>query len=245
MSNEFNLKTNPGRPMPYQIRFKGHLGCEWTDWFDNLTLTLEENGETLLTGPVADQAALYGLLKKIRDLGMPLISINLVRPDQVETFEARRQVHSIKHIKSISHGEKTMNTDKQTPGIDMKTRLSILWVFLLFNMVFADIFSFMYPGALEQIITGTNGVQVTPAFLLIAAIVNEIPIAMVFLSRLLKYRANRWINIVGGVITILYVIGGGSTTLHYIFFATMEIICALFIVWYAWKWIDPDGQTQP
>ena len=66
--------------MVYQIRIKGHLGSQWTDWFEGLTITLEENGDTLLTGPVIDQAALHGLLKKVRDLGMPLVSVSPVEP---------------------------------------------------------------------------------------------------------------------------------------------------------------------
>ena len=68
----------------YEIRLKGHLDERWADRFDGLTITLEENGDTLLTGPVIDQAALHGLLKKVRDLGMPLISINRVKPAQTE-----------------------------------------------------------------------------------------------------------------------------------------------------------------
>jgi len=64
--------------MAFQIRIKGHLGDDWTDWFGGMTITLEENGDTLLTGPVVDQAALYGLLRRVRDLGMQLISINCV-----------------------------------------------------------------------------------------------------------------------------------------------------------------------
>jgi hypothetical protein len=64
--------------MIYQIRIKGHLGPQWTDWFEGLTITLEENGDTLLTGPLVDQAALHGLLKKVRDLGIPLLSVNCV-----------------------------------------------------------------------------------------------------------------------------------------------------------------------
>jgi hypothetical protein len=80
MINERNSKTDPGEPMVYQIRIKGHLGSQWTDWFGGLTLTLEDNGETLLTGPVIDQAALHGLLKKVRDVGIPLLSVNRVEP---------------------------------------------------------------------------------------------------------------------------------------------------------------------
>ena len=84
MSNEINSEMNPGQPMVYQIRIKGHLGCQWTDWFEGLTITQEDNGETLLTGSVVDQAALHGLLKKVRDLGMPLLSVNRVKLGQAE-----------------------------------------------------------------------------------------------------------------------------------------------------------------
>jgi hypothetical protein len=84
MSNELDPKPDPGQPIVYQIRIKGHLGCEWTDWFEGLTITLEDNGEMLLTGSVIDQAALHGLLRKVRDLGMPLLSVGRVEPDQAD-----------------------------------------------------------------------------------------------------------------------------------------------------------------
>jgi hypothetical protein len=80
MANEINSEIDPGQPMVYQIRIKGHLGRRWTDWFVGLTITLEDNGDTLLAGPVVDQAALFGLLKKVRDLGMPLISVSCSEP---------------------------------------------------------------------------------------------------------------------------------------------------------------------
>ena len=73
--------------MAYQIRIQGHLGSEWTDWFEGLTLSLEDNGETLLTGSVVDQAALHGLLRKVRDLGMPLLSVNPVEPGQADAAD--------------------------------------------------------------------------------------------------------------------------------------------------------------
>ncbi|MBU4449658.1 MAG: hypothetical protein KKD99_13810 [Proteobacteria bacterium] len=86
MSNKLNPKTDPSQPMVYQIRIKGHLGRQWTDWFGGLTITLDDNGDTLLTGPVADQSALHGLLKKVRDLGMPLVSVYHVNPGPSTTL---------------------------------------------------------------------------------------------------------------------------------------------------------------
>jgi hypothetical protein len=76
--------------MIYQIRIKGHLGHQWTDWFEGLTITLEDNGDTLLTGPVVDQAALHGLLKKVRDLGMPLLSVDRVEPGKADVSDAKK-----------------------------------------------------------------------------------------------------------------------------------------------------------
>jgi hypothetical protein len=73
-------------PDLYEIRLKGHLGERWADWFEGLTITLEEDGDTLLTGPVIDQAALHGLLKKVRDLGVPLLSVNCVKPGPSTTL---------------------------------------------------------------------------------------------------------------------------------------------------------------
>ena len=92
MSNRLKPKTvhrvgaqhNPDQPIVYQIRIEGHLSHRWTVWFGGLIITLEENGDTLLTGPIVDQAALHGLLKRVRDLGMPLLSVVRVPPDQEE-----------------------------------------------------------------------------------------------------------------------------------------------------------------
>ena len=76
MSDEFIPQTDPDQPVVYQIRIKGHLSSQWADWFEGLAVTLEADGNTRLAGPVEDQAALHGLFKKIRDLGMELISVN-------------------------------------------------------------------------------------------------------------------------------------------------------------------------
>lgn len=78
MPDDGNLGNDPSRPTVYEIRIRGHLGQQWRDWFMGLTIQLEEDGNTLLAGPVVDQAALHGILKKVRDLGMPLLAVNVV-----------------------------------------------------------------------------------------------------------------------------------------------------------------------
>jgi hypothetical protein len=80
MSSKQSQKAGSDGRAVYEIRIKGHLGSEWADWFEGLTIQLEENGETVLTGPVADQAALHGLIKKVRDVGLPLISVVPLEP---------------------------------------------------------------------------------------------------------------------------------------------------------------------
>ncbi len=129
-----------------------------------------------------------------------------------------------------------MNTNEKTAKMDIKVKLSILWVIVMFNMLFADVLTLYIPENLEEIITRSTPIQITEGLMLVMAIIIEIPILMIFLSRVLKHKANRWTNIIASVITIVFVVGGGSLTLHYIFFATIEVVCLSLIVWYAWKW---------
>lgn len=82
MSNQKDSPQAAQQPNVYQIRFKGHLNGDWTDWFEGLSITLEENGDTLLTGSLLDQSALHGLLKKVRDLGLSLVSVSLVEANE-------------------------------------------------------------------------------------------------------------------------------------------------------------------
>ena len=125
---------------------------------------------------------------------------------------------------------------------DMKVRFSTLWVFAIFNYIYADVFTLMDPVAQREIMAGQVGsIQITQGFLLGGAILIETAIAMVLLSRVLEYRANRWANIITGALHTVAVIlsvfvGGTLPTLYYIFFATIEIVCTSFIVWYAWRW---------
>jgi hypothetical protein len=87
MSEKHAVNEYPDGTGRYEIRLKGHLDDRWAAWFGGLTITLEEDGDTLLSGTVVDQAALHGLLKKVRDLGMPLLSVNFVSPDQARPQE--------------------------------------------------------------------------------------------------------------------------------------------------------------
>ena len=93
MADTRHPEFDPGQSLLCQIRVEGHLGQHWAEWFGGLTITLEDSGETLLTGPVADQAALHGLLKRVRDLGIPLLSVVCTKAGQDEAArvnEARR-----------------------------------------------------------------------------------------------------------------------------------------------------------
>jgi hypothetical protein len=91
MPDELDRQGGPDRPGVYQIRVSGHLDRQWTDWFEGLTITLEEGGDTLLTGLVRDQAALHGLLRKVRDLGLPLVSVNRIQANDRHPHGADRE----------------------------------------------------------------------------------------------------------------------------------------------------------
>lgn len=82
--------TEPDQPTIYHIRVKGHLAARWNDWFGPMTVTPEDNGDTVLTGPLIDEAALHGILRRIRDLGLPLLSIECIEPDQPASRNERR-----------------------------------------------------------------------------------------------------------------------------------------------------------
>jgi len=117
------------------------------------------------------------------------------------------------------------------PG-EPRALLSTLWIVVLINILSADVFSFML-GA-----SGEAAVAVTPWIMFAFAVVHELPIAMIVLSRVLKRKANRILNFVAAGVTALYITAGGSATPHYIFFALAELICLVFVVIIARKWQD-------
>ena len=136
-------------------------------------------------------------------------------------------------------------TKKITEVKDRKAILSTLWIFAMLNYLFCDVIGLMNPDLLRQYLTGSvNGIHMTQGFLLGAGILIEIPIAMVLLSRVLKYKANRWANIAAGSVMTAVQLATLLLTppaAYYIFFSILEIACTLFIVWYAWTWPHPES----
>lgn len=129
-----------------------------------------------------------------------------------------------------------------TSKIDMKVKLSLLWIFAMFNYLYADVVGLMNHETLKEIMTGSvDGLEITQGFLLGASVLMETAIAMVILSRVLKYKINRWANIVAGMIhtaAVYLSLFVGTPALYYMFFATIEISTTLYIIWSAWNWTD-------
>ena len=141
-----------------------------------------------------------------------------------------------------------MNKENNPLKTDRKVILSTLWIFVMFNYLYCDLMGLMDPALLSQFIEGNiDGIAINEKFLLGAALLMEIPIAMVLLSRVLPYKANRWTNITAAAIKSLVMIAtmfmGSGPTLYYLFFGMIEIACTLFIIWYAWQWENPEWET--
>lgn len=132
--------------------------------------------------------------------------------------------------------------------MDMKSKLSTLWIFAALNYLYCDVVSLMDPELLPLFLRGNvNGLELTPGFLLGAGVLVEIPIAMVLLARVLPYRANRWANIAAG--TVMTVVQSatlfvGAPAPYYLFFSVIEIATTLLVVWFAWNWREPVAQVE-
>ncbi len=133
-----------------------------------------------------------------------------------------------------------MNTNT-TKKLDTKVLLSTLWIVVMINMLKADILSLFIPTMAEELArTSVSTGASIPQLMLFGAIMGQLGIAMIILSRVLKYEINRRVNIVAGIVTIAYIWVGMTTYPHYIFIATVETLCLLLIVWFAWKWHDSE-----
>lgn len=129
---------------------------------------------------------------------------------------------------------------------DRAARLSLVWVFLLFNYLYCDVLGLYDRNVLKDLIDGTSSVDMTPGALLAFSVLMEIPIAMVLLSVVLPRRASRWANVAAGAVMAVVQIGslvvGSGPTAYYLFFSVVEIATTVFVVWFAWTW--PQTETQ-
>ena len=141
-----------------------------------------------------------------------------------------------------------MNTNTNTNKTDRKALLSTIWIFAVLNYLYCDLLSLMDANLLKQYLVGNvGGIQFTQEFLLGAAILMEISMAMVLLSRVLPYKANRWANIIAGVITTAVQVASltfGTSTMYYWFFSIIENAATVSIVWLAWTWRSPEAQSD-
>lgn len=122
--------------------------------------------------------------------------------------------------------------------MDTKVKLSTLWIAIMFNLLFADILSIMVELVNKNTLDIIGEIKSTMA---IAAVVTNIPILMIYFARQLNYKANRILNIIAGLVTIIFVIGGGSLTPHYIICASIEVVLLVIIIWTAWKWVNTEN----
>jgi hypothetical protein len=131
-----------------------------------------------------------------------------------------------------------MNTNIKTTGKnETKVLLSTLWIVVMINMLKADILSLNIPDAAEELArTSVSAGASIPQLMLIGAVMGQLGIAMIVLSRVLKYGINRWVNIVAGIVSIAYIWGGMASYPHYIFIAAVETVCLALIVGFAWTW---------
>lgn len=122
--------------------------------------------------------------------------------------------------------------------MDTKVKLSTLWIVIMFNLLFADILSIMVELVNKNTLDIIGEIKSTMA---IAAVVTNIPILMIYFARQLNHKANRILNIIAGLVTIIFVIGGGSLTPHYIICASIEVVLLVMIIWTAWKWVNTEN----
>ena len=216
----------------YEIRIAGHLDAHWADWFDGMSITLEEDGTTLLSGPVPDQPALYGLLRKVRDLGLPLVSVNQITVTLSQQILNKKRSNTKMNTNNIT-------TEMEDIKVSLKLKLAALWASFMFFYIYVDYFHLYMPGSIEDILAGkVFTFDISYVFLLIAMIGVAIPALMIFLSVALPAKVNRWTNIIVATVYIPYMLFNlaGEAWVHMYFAAAVEVVLLLLIIRYAWKW---------
>ena len=221
----------------YEIRIEGHLDAQWQDWFDNLSIIREEDGITLLSGSVPDQPALYGILRRIRDLGLPLVSVRQLKD------ASNQQILKTQRIELMNAN---LKLDKKVPQnaledtkLNVKLKLAALWASFMFLYIYVDYFALYMPSKIENILKGKVFVfDITQGFIMIALGLSTIPMLMIFLSVVLPAKVNRWTNIIVAFVHIPYMLFNltGVAWMHMYFAAAVEVVLLLLVIRYAWKW---------
>ena len=232
----------------YEIRIAGHLDAHWADWFDGMSITLEEDGTTLLSGPVPDQPALFGLLRKVRDLGLPLVSVNQIAVTLSQQILNTKRSNT--KMNTNSKGATKMDTNSITAEMEyikkvsLKLKLVALWTSLMFLVIYLDYFHLYMPGKIEEILAGKMFVfDITQVALLAGLASITIPALMISLSAALPDKANRWTNIIVAMIYIPFILFNlaGEAWVHMVFGAAVQVVLLLLIIRYAWKWTTQES----
>ena len=193
----------------------------------------EENGATLLSGPVPDQP----LPRKVRDPGLPLISIRQLKD------ASNQQILKTQRIELMNAN---LKLDKKVPQnaledtkLNVKLKLAALWASFMFLYIYVDYFALYMPGKIENILKGKVFVfDITQGFIMIALGLSTIPMLMIFLSVVLPAKVNRWTNIIVAFVHIPYMLFNltGVAWMHMYFAAAVEVVLLLLVIRYAWKW---------
>ena len=217
-------------PPIYEIRVSGHLSTQWTNWYEGLTITLEEDGSTLLSGPVVDQAALHGLLKKVRDLGMPLVSVNRIQFNETQPYRSNKE---IKMNRSKVNAKNTL---------DVRIILAVLWVAGMLSSLNGDTY---------RLSAMTTPFGVSSEQLTVFAVVLVGHVFMSGLTLTLKSSMSRWANRIIGIFYAMFILAFEVLHLfvwrsagYELVWSTAQLVFALMVVWYAWNWTNPEGQPS-
>lgn len=221
----------------YEIRIEGQLDDRWQDWFDGWTVTRQADGTTLLSGPVPDQPALYGILRRVRDLGLPLVSVTQLKEALHQKILNTQRIEPMNA--NLKFDNKTSQKALEDIKLNVKLKLAALWTSFMFIYIYVDYFALYMPGKIENILKGKVFVfDITQEFIMIALGLSTIPMLMIFLSMALPAKVNRWTNIIVAVVHIPYMLFNltGEAWMHMYFAAIVEVVLLLLVIGYAWKW---------
>lgn len=217
----------------YELRVTGHLDDRLSHSLGGLAVRRRADGTTALTGPIVDQAALHGLINRVRDLGLPLLSVQRigVKPPKEQAMQATTKTASVFE-------------DVRLP---VQLKLAALWASFMFVYAYVDILGFYQPGVIDDILAGTVWrFDISQSWAVGSLALMIVPILMVVLSLTLPPRTNRMTNI--GVASLYVVVSvgnaiGESWVYYYALVVLAEVAILAQVMRYSWKW--PRTELRP